>query len=56
MKAGLLAGLHALGALREAGARPSVTFVANPDEEIGSPFSTPFIRDLAPQHDAVLVL
>ena len=56
MKAGLLAGLHALGALREAGARPSVTFVANPDEEIGSPFSTPIIRDLAPVHDAVLVL
>jgi glutamate carboxypeptidase len=56
MKAGLLAGLHALGALLEAGERPSVTFVANPDEEIGSPFSTPFIRELAPEHDAALVL
>ena len=56
MKAGLLAGLHAIGALQEAGERPAVTFVANPDEEIGSPFSTPFIRELAPQHDAVLVL
>ena len=56
MKAGLLAGLHAIAALREAGARPSITFVANPDEEIGSPFSTPSIRELAPQHDAVLVL
>jgi glutamate carboxypeptidase len=56
MKAGLLAGLHAIGALQEAGASPAVTFVANPDEEIGSPFSTPVIRDLAPQHDAVLVL
>ena len=56
MKAGLLAGLHAIGALREAGERPSVTFVANPDEEIGSPFSTPVIRSLAPEHDAVLVL
>ncbi len=56
MKAGLLAGLHAIGALHEAGTRPNVTFVANPDEEIGSPFSTPFIRELAPQHDAVLVL
>ena len=56
MKAGLLAGLHAIGALQESGARPSVTFVANPDEEIGSPFSTGFIRELAPQHDAVLVL
>jgi glutamate carboxypeptidase len=56
MKAGLLAGLHALAALLEAGEPPSVTFVANPDEEIGSPFSTPFIRELAPEHDAALVL
>ena len=56
MKAGLLAGLHAIAALREAGAHPAVTFVANPDEEIGSPFSTPVIRELAPSHDAVLVL
>jgi glutamate carboxypeptidase len=56
MKAGLLAGLHAIGALAEAGARPAITFVANPDEEIGSPFSTPVIRELAPAHDAVGVL
>lgn len=56
MKAGLLAGLHAIGALQVNGHRPSITFVANPDEEIGSPFSTPIIRDLAPQHDVVLVL
>jgi glutamate carboxypeptidase len=56
MKAGLLAGLHAIRALHEAGERPAVTFVANPDEEIGSPFSTPVIRALAPDHDAVLVL
>lgn len=56
MKAGLLAGLHAVAALQKAGSRPSITFVANPDEEIGSPFSTPYIRELAPGHDAVLVL
>ena len=56
MKAGLLAGVHAIGALHEAGLRPSITFVANPDEEIGSRFSTPFIRQLAPDHAAVLVL
>ena len=56
MKAGLLAGLHAVGALHELGRRPAITFVANPDEEIGSPFSTPTIRRLAPDHDAVLVL
>ena len=56
MKAGLLAGLHAIAALHEAGVRPAVTFIANPDEEIGSPFSTGHIRRLAPGHDAVLVL
>jgi glutamate carboxypeptidase len=56
MKAGLLAGLHAVAALHAAGGRPSLTFIANPDEEIGSPFSTPHIRELAPGHDAVLVL
>jgi glutamate carboxypeptidase len=56
MKAGLLAGLHALGALGEISQRPSVTFVANPDEEIGSPFSTPHIRALTAEHDAALVL
>lgn len=56
MKGGLLAGLHALAALHAVGIRPAVTFVANPDEEIGSPFSTPRIRELVPQHDAALVL
>jgi glutamate carboxypeptidase len=56
MKAGLLAGLHAIAALLEAGERPSVTFVANPDEEIGSPFSTPVIQSLAAEHDVALVL
>ncbi len=56
MKSGLLAGLHALDALRAAGAAPAVTFVANPDEEIGSPFSTAHIRRLAAEHDAALVL
>ena len=33
-----------------------VTFVANPDEEVGSPVSTPVIRALAPEHDVALVL
>ena len=56
MKGGLLAGLHALAALQGLDRRPSVTFVANPDEEIGSPFSTPHIRSLAGEHDAALVL
>ena len=56
MKGGLLAGLHALAALQADGARPNVTFVANPDEEIGSVFSTQHIRRLAPEHAATLVL
>jgi glutamate carboxypeptidase len=30
--------------------------VANPDEEIGSPFSTPRVRALVAEHDAALVL
>jgi glutamate carboxypeptidase len=56
MKGGLLAGLYAIGALHEVGIHPAITFVANPDEEIGSPFSTDHIRALAAEHDAALVL
>ena len=67
MKAGLLVGIHALRALRSLASddadRPGawlplarLTFVANPDEEIGSPVSTPIIRALAPDHDVALVL
>ena len=55
MKGGLLAGLHALAALQQPARHPNVTFVANPDEEIGSPFCTPHIRRLAADHDAALV-
>ena len=56
MKGGLLAGLHAVAALCATGAEPNLTFVANPDEEIGSPFSTPHIRALTASHDVALVL
>ncbi len=49
MKGGLLSGLHALAALHATGERPAVTFVANPDEEIGSIFSGAHIRRLAPR-------
>ncbi|MEP7082329.1 MAG: M20 family metallopeptidase [Chloroflexota bacterium] len=56
MKSGLLAGLHAVEALHATGVQPAITFVANPDEEIGSPFSSAHIRRLAPDHDAALVL
>ena len=58
MKSGLLAGLHAVRALRAAGPLPfeRLTFVANPDEEIGSPTSTPHIREIAADADVCLVL
>ena len=69
MKSGLLAGIYALRALREvAAARDgggpdaawlpfrSLIFVANPDEEIGSPASSPVIRGHAAESDLALVL
>jgi glutamate carboxypeptidase len=59
MKAGLLAGLYAVAALRDAlGGLPlgRLVFVGNPDEEIGSPVSTPHIRRLAQEADVCLVL
>jgi glutamate carboxypeptidase len=59
MKSGLLTGLHAIAAVREAlGGLPlgRLVFVANPDEEIGSPVSTPHIRRLAAGADVCLVL
>jgi glutamate carboxypeptidase len=66
MKGGLLAGLYAVRAVVEAcrsggvagGALPveRIVFVANPDEEIGSPSSTPHIREVAADSDVCLVL
>ena len=58
MKSGLLAGLYALRAVLARGPIPfeRVTFVANPDEEIGSPSSTPHIREIAAEADVCLVL
>jgi glutamate carboxypeptidase len=59
MKSGLLAGLYALKALiGERGGLPfdRLVFVANPDEEIGSPSSTPHIRAIASESDVALVL
>jgi glutamate carboxypeptidase len=58
MKSGLLAGIHAVGALRALGPLPfeRLVFVANPDEEIGSPTSTPHIEAFARESDACLVL
>ena len=58
MKGGLLTGSIAVEVLQEAGFEgfERITFVCNPDEEIGSTFSGPLIRDLAAQHDVALVL
>ena len=58
MKSGLLAGLYAIRALVRRGELPfeQLTFVANPDEEIGSPSSTPHIREIAAMSDVCLVL
>jgi glutamate carboxypeptidase len=58
MKAGLLAGLRAVAALRARGELPfeRLTFIANPDEEIGSPSSTPHIKEFAATADACFVL
>jgi glutamate carboxypeptidase len=58
MKAGLLTGFFAMHALQDAGLESfdHVTYVCNPDEEIGSPFSGPTIRELALAHDVGFVL
>jgi glutamate carboxypeptidase len=58
MKGGLLAGFVALEALRQVGFDrfDRITYVCNPDEEIGSPSSRDLIRRLATEHDAALVL
>jgi glutamate carboxypeptidase len=58
MKCGLLAGILAVEALQETGEEGfgSITYVCNPDEEIGSPFSGPVIQDLAADADVAYVL
>ncbi len=69
MKSGLLAGIYALRVVREEhvtrhGGGPDATwlpfrslvFVANPDEEIGSPLSSAVIRRHAAESDLALVL
>jgi glutamate carboxypeptidase len=58
MKGGLLAGFYAVEALQDVGfdAFGRITYLCNPDEEIGSPFSGPVIAELAPAHDVAFVL
>lgn len=58
MKGGLLLGFVAIEVLQEAGFRgfERITYVNNPDEEIGSPFSRATIEELATEADVALVL
>jgi glutamate carboxypeptidase len=59
MKSGLLAGLYALKAIiAELDGLPfeRLTFIANPDEEVGSPSSRDHIRAAAADADVCLVL
>jgi glutamate carboxypeptidase len=58
MKGGLLQGYYAVACLQETGFDDFtlITYVCNPDEEIGSPFSGPLILERARDVDACLVL
>ncbi|WP_033329231.1 M20 family metallopeptidase [Streptomyces yerevanensis] len=57
MKTGLAQGIWALKLARESGAPvPTVTFLFNGDEEIGSLSSRPVIEDVAKKADVTLVL
>jgi glutamate carboxypeptidase len=58
MKGGLLTGFFAVEALQDAGfdAFGRITYVCNPDEEIGSPWSREVIRAEAAESDAAFVL
>jgi glutamate carboxypeptidase len=58
MKGGLLTGFFAIEVLQEAGfdGFGSLTYVCNPDEEIGSPFSHDHIKSLAAGADVAFVL
>ncbi len=58
MKGGLLLGFVAIEVLQEAGfdGFERITYVNNPDEEIGSPFSRATIAELAKEADVALVL
>jgi glutamate carboxypeptidase len=56
MKAGLVQGLWAVRAYREAGGCRPIVFLINSDEEIGSPSSRSLIEDHAKQSAFVLVL
>jgi glutamate carboxypeptidase len=58
MKSGLLCGLYAIRAVMDVAGVPfrQLVYIANPDEEIGSPVSSPVIRQHAVGSDVALVL
>jgi len=58
MKGGLLAGHYAVRCLQDLvfDDFDSINYVCNPDEEIGSPFSGPLIREIAAEADVCFVL
>ncbi len=58
MKSGLLCGLYAIRAVMDVVGVPfrQLVYIANPDEEIGSPVSSPVIRQHAVGSDVALVL
>ncbi len=58
MKGGLLTLLYGLRAILAVGTLPfeRLTVIANPDEEIGSPVSTPHVRRVAAETDVAFVL
>ncbi len=58
MKGGLLTGKYAVTCLQRTGFDDfaEIVYACNPDEEIGSPFSGPHIRELAKEMDACFVL
>jgi glutamate carboxypeptidase len=58
MKGGLLTGFFAVELLREAGfdGFGSITYICNPDEEIGSPFSRSHIQQATTNADVAFVL
>jgi glutamate carboxypeptidase len=62
MKGGLLAGLYAIRAFRSVIGQEAplpferITYIANPDEEVGSPSSSPHIREAAAESDVCLCL
>jgi glutamate carboxypeptidase len=58
MKGGLLAGFYAVRCLQDLGFDDfdRITYVCNPDEEVGSPFSGPVILDRAKEAHVCFVL